>query len=498
MRRLRTLAAFAVACASLSACDGLKEALTAHVDVVARAGSQELSVNRLGDLLGGSKLNIPVTRQNAQIITSLWVDYQLLAIAAANGDTTTDPKALENAAGGMIAGMKLRKYMDSVSKTIRVDSASEATYTAAAGGLLAARHILFATTPVMTPAQRDSVRKVAESIRAQVTDANFADMAKRYSAEPAAKESGGSLGVFPRGMMVKEFSEAVAALKPGEISGLVQTQFGFHIIQRLPYAAVSTQYAQAYGQSARQVAESTYLAGVEAKGNPQIREDAGKTLKEAAKNLMAHRKDETELAKYQGGELTVARAVQWINSVPQSDQLVAQMQQLPDTAVNGFVRAIVRNELLLREADKGKVGMTAEEQRTFQADFSRFVAQTQEQLGITPASLRDSAKTSAERQRLAAARADAYLERMVNGQAQPIRVPPVVEAVLMDKYEAKINDAGIERALERAQKVRQSSDSTRAAQQPRSQVPIPGMPGAGQQPPAGPPMPEGQPPAGHP
>ena len=46
------LAAGATSLTALTACQGLKEALTAHVDVVARAGSQELSVNHLGDLLG--------------------------------------------------------------------------------------------------------------------------------------------------------------------------------------------------------------------------------------------------------------------------------------------------------------------------------------------------------------------------------------------------------------------------------------------------------------
>ena len=63
--RSRSLVGFAVVLAVSTACGGLKDALTAHVDVVARAGSQELSVTRLSDLLGNAKIQVPVTRENA-------------------------------------------------------------------------------------------------------------------------------------------------------------------------------------------------------------------------------------------------------------------------------------------------------------------------------------------------------------------------------------------------------------------------------------------------
>ena len=50
-------------------------------------------------------------------------------------------------------------------------------------------------------------------------------------------------------MMVKPFGDAVAALKPGEISQLVETEFGYHIIQRLPYDEVKGPFGQRYSQT---------------------------------------------------------------------------------------------------------------------------------------------------------------------------------------------------------------------------------------------------------
>ncbi|HEV2750362.1 MAG TPA: peptidylprolyl isomerase [Gemmatimonadales bacterium] len=61
--------------------------------------------------------------------------------------------------------------------------------------------------------------------------ASFPDYAKKYSADSASREQGGELGWFRRGVMVKQFEDVAFRLKPGTISDVVRTEFGFHIIQ---------------------------------------------------------------------------------------------------------------------------------------------------------------------------------------------------------------------------------------------------------------------------
>jgi hypothetical protein len=131
--------------AFVAGCDGLKEAFTAHVDVAARAGSQELSVTRLAELLGGSRLGVPVTRDNAGIVADLWMNYQLIGMAAARGDSLNDQKTIDEAAAGFVASARVRKLMDSVARTWPRDTAYAAAYNQAGANLFSARHILFGT-----------------------------------------------------------------------------------------------------------------------------------------------------------------------------------------------------------------------------------------------------------------------------------------------------------------------------------------------------------------
>ena len=495
-KRNRSIVGFAVLCVGLTACDGLKEALTAHVDVVAKAGSQELSVQRLADLLGNAKIQVPVTRDNAMIITDLWTGYQQVAYAAAHGDSLTDKKAIDAAAAPIMNTSRLQQFMQGVVKSYKADSGSEASYNQAAGGLLAARHILFMYPPAATATQKDSVRKRAEAIRPQVTDANFKEMVKKYSGEPGAAERGGDLGVFNRGEMIKSFSDATAALKPGDISQPIETTYGWHIIERMPYAAVKDAFAQRYSQSSIAAADSTYMAQLDSNSKFVVKDNAVALVKTAAQDPPKHWKDNAALVTFKGGELTVAEFLDWVGMLPPQQRVMQQIPGAPDSILKPFIRGMAEREVLLQRADSAKIQVTAEERNSLYTEFQGLITQIWGALRVDPKSLADSAKSTAEKERLAAARVETLLDNALAGTAQPVPVPVPIKKILNTKYESSINPAGIDRALERAQKVRAAADSARTANQPKSQVPLPGgPPGA---PPSGATPPASNPPASNP
>ncbi len=98
-----------------------------------------------------------------------------------------------------------------------------------------AAHILIAVAAAAPQAEQDAAKAKAEQLLQQVrkNPAGLAELAKRNSQDTGSAANGGSLGFFGRGMMVKPFEDAVFSLKQGEISGLVKSDFGYHIIKLL-------------------------------------------------------------------------------------------------------------------------------------------------------------------------------------------------------------------------------------------------------------------------
>lgn len=86
--------------------------------------------------------------------------------------------------------------------------------------------------PTVSEAERERVRHQLAELRERVIKGEkFSMLATLYSQDPGSAKKGGELGFFTRGEMVSEFESAAFALKPGEVSPIIETQFGFHIIQ---------------------------------------------------------------------------------------------------------------------------------------------------------------------------------------------------------------------------------------------------------------------------
>ncbi|MDI6712609.1 MAG: peptidylprolyl isomerase [Anaerosomatales bacterium] len=141
------------------------------------------------------------------------------------------------------------------------------------------QHILFAENDKAT------AEKVLKEIQG---GADFGALAAKYSTDPGSKNSGGDLGSAPTSRYVKEFQEAADKLKVGEVSGLVKSQFGWHIIKKLgetpggiqPYEEVKDLIKSTLEQEARTKTWNDYLAKLKEKAKIEILD---KQLAEAGK-----------------------------------------------------------------------------------------------------------------------------------------------------------------------------------------------------------------------
>jgi len=103
---------------------------------------------------------------------------------------------------------------------------------------ISARHLLVAykgglrASPGIGRSKAEARLRAEEAQKRAAAGEDFVALVKQYSDEPGAAERGGDLGKFDRGSMVPAFANAAFALKVGEISEVVETQFGFHVIKR--------------------------------------------------------------------------------------------------------------------------------------------------------------------------------------------------------------------------------------------------------------------------
>jgi peptidyl-prolyl cis-trans isomerase SurA len=94
-------------------------------------------------------------------------------------------------------------------------------------------HILFVVPKNATPEQTLEIRRRCQKVRDQIKDGeDFGEMALLYSQDPSSRDKG-DLGFFKKGELLPPLEKAALALKVGEVSGIVRTEYGFHIIKLL-------------------------------------------------------------------------------------------------------------------------------------------------------------------------------------------------------------------------------------------------------------------------
>jgi peptidyl-prolyl cis-trans isomerase D len=128
---------------------------------------------------------------------------------------------------------------DTVSKGLTVNEQDLKTYYEQNAGRVGgqeerrASHILVAAPKTAPPAEREKAKAKAEELLVAVKKApdSFAEIARKNSQDPGSAANGGDLDYFARGAMTKAFEDAAFALKKGEISAVVESDFGYHIIK---------------------------------------------------------------------------------------------------------------------------------------------------------------------------------------------------------------------------------------------------------------------------
>jgi hypothetical protein len=483
VRRFAVLAFLA-----LAGCSGLRDAISAHQDIVAQAGGQALTVNHLAELIAPVK-NVPLRREVVDRIAELWVDWQLLGQAVAQGDSLLDSATVTAANWPAL----MQRLADRLHDTMIVSRARvtpelvDSTYNA--GNVRWLSHILVTVRQDTTPQLREAKRREAAGILAQLQrGANFAKLAEQKSQDPGSAKNGGTLGLVSRGQMVKAFEDAAWGLKPGEMSQPVQSPFGWHIIWRPRLEQVRDSFTAHLRDMMVQRLDSAYLDSLKRQTGIQVKSSAPSIVRAVAANLRDAKLSRRVLATYNGGQLTERDFARWLEAYPPNTR--GAIPQAPDSALTEFVRSIAVNDMLIHSAEARHIQLTAVDRDTVRELYRQDLARMEEELGVAPDSL--AADTAARQSRAEAAgrRVDAYFSQIISGGArrQFFEVPAFLGDVLRERFAWQISPVGVDRAVEKAKELR--GPTTPQAGVPMM-TPAPSGPPMGAPPPGG----RGQPPA---
>lgn len=473
----------------LNACGG--DAFTAHPDVAAKAAGQELSSARVAEILNevkGVQLNVDA----ANFIATLWVDYTLFAQAVADGSLTSDSLTIRDAMWVDVSEIQAGHWFTTMLERrggvtpALVDSAY------AAGNEITLQHILLQVPPDATEPVRVAARRKIDGLLAQArSGADFTELVKANSQDPGSAADGGFYGPVPRGAFDPVFDSTAWTLKPGEISPVVATSFGFHIIRRLNDAEAKERFTVALPAQIGTIMEREYLLGLDSLNDIEIKGNAVPLAREAMADLNRARRNNSKLATFKGGALTVSDFARWIRASTQDPmrgpEMLAQMQQVPDSMLELGIRQVVIKTLMLRDATDAKVDLTPVQWDSLRVGFIAAVDTLKLAIGLGPEVV-DPNASEADRRRAAALKVDEFFTRMTRGETQIRLLPGMLSWTMRKEADFGINAAGLQHAVDLGQE-KQAADAAAAGLSPAGTppplTPAPGPAPVPQGPPAG-------------
>ena len=284
---------------------------------------------------------------------------------------------------------------------------------------------------------------------------SFESIAGEYSQDPGTARAGGDLGYFSRGDMVVPFEEATLALEPGELSPVVETPMGLHLIRLEERRTRGIEEAapdfrrRVQGQRV-QAAESTFIAGIEARVDPRLADGAFDITRVIAGNpgtRLSRRASRRRVIEWAGGAISVGDLQNLMRIEPPAvrDRLIAE----PDERLETFLRDLARRDLLVDEARSAGLEPARAHVDSLVTDAEDQLRAAARMLGLLEL---DQAPGEAREVAIARAVADA-LTRNLSGATQFVPLG-LISFQLRDRTSFGLYEAGMGQAIIRIAQIR--------------------------------------------
>ncbi len=454
------------------------EAFSSRVDVVARAAEYELDVGPLAALLarGGE---LPVRREVVEGLAVMWVNYTLFAHALVSGDSLLDSATVLATKWPDVQQDIASAYHELlVGDATTLDSAQlDSAY--AAGELRLIQQILFEVSAVNPPEIKRAKNGLVLDLRQQIGSGLAWADAVRSTEETGGADREGSLGVIARGDMVEVFENTAYALAPGQISQVIETSFGYHIVYRPTLADVREAFKEGVEARLEASFDEDYLGTLPEKWDIEVKRSALPAAREVGNDAVRAKRSGKVLGSYRGGEFRVSDFARWLQAM--SPQMRQQLVTATDSQVTQMIRGLIVNEVLLVEARERGITTSPETLDELRDDLRRELALLGAAMGL-PADTVARLLRQPPEARYTSVRIKVidYLDRLSRSEGRLQLVPPFLADELQQRSEWEIVPAGVESALARARQLRETMGTSGVQRaRPVPPPPVPDTAGVG-------------------
>lgn len=476
-------------------------AFSAHSDVIEEAAGQQFTAQRLADILTRIRQPMAYDTKTGGFVTEFWTDMTLFSQAVAQNKLVTDSALVADAMWPTIAEATATRWIDTVlSRRAKItDAAIDSAYNA--GQLRVVQHILFKADSGGPKEVKEIAKRKADAMLAQLKGgASFSKMAVENTEDDGSKADSGYYPPKPRGTWMPTFDKSIWSLNPGEMSGIVTTPFGYHILRRPTVRESARLWRDTLSRKAAEPIIKAYYEELAKEYEVKLDGSAVPKMRAALDDLLGHAKDNGTLTTYKGGSFTTGDFVHWIHAATadpsQAADRLQQLRTAPDSVFKDVAKTMTQSALLLREAEKNKVTLTPVEWKQMQTGFAEAIDTLKATLGLVPPAF-DAKMSESERSKFAGKKVDQYFDDLV-GQKKPLRpLPGTLRATLRARFTTKFSPAALQRGLDLA-KAKHSADSAKEAGAGANPAEAAPLPGAIKPAPGGPPVTTTPPPAATP
>lgn len=327
----------------LSACGGDE---SAGEGVVARVDDATLDVARLAELLVLAQ-PYPLDDSSVEELVRHWIGATALVRRAAAGDDFAGAEATAASSWLDRREALIRVEREARVGPIEVGSAREVFDQ---GRLRLIAHVLRRVGPETSAAERELQRRTAERLLARLIAGGPWEDAVAESQDPDTRDRSGLLGLFGPGELPAPLERAARSLKPGQVSSVIESEAGFHILYRPAYGDVADLFERRLRE--RQLLEASRASDqgvLEARGavwSP----DALRAAARLAADPFSGMDSDLALIRWEGGSLTEGMLARYLAALPTPAR--KEMIRVANDRVGSFLEEVAVRELRAQDAER--------------------------------------------------------------------------------------------------------------------------------------------------